>query len=112
MIPQHANQPLTRQDLAEFALGEARYLQYLHLVEVMENRLKFGLLGGAISLSDLMQHPGVTIRVQSVPLLIDGDGLIDGIANVLYHRFIDCGLAVVKTELEDPHTLIITIRRP
>lgn len=92
----HANDPLTRQDISEYALGETRYVQYVRLVEVLENTIKFGLLGGRITLEALMDQVNpVKIEVHMIPDLIDENGLLDMISSVLYFRLQDSGLCIV-----------------
>lgn len=112
MTPQHANSPLTRQDIAEFALGKDRYLQYLHLVEALENQIKYHLLNGTFEYRDLCDPQGVELSVQMVSKLFGQyyDELAWDVMHALHFRIRESGITVTRTQKVDAQTVTLTLR--
>lgn len=111
MTPQHANNPLTRQDIAEFALGKDRYLQYLHLVEALENQIKYHLLNGTFEYRDLCDPKGVELSVQMVSKLFGpNEELAWDVMHALYFRIRESGITVSRTQKADAQTVTLTLR--
>jgi hypothetical protein len=102
-MQQHHNRPLTRLDIVEFTLGEVKYLEYLHLVEVVENQIKSKLLSGVFAKFSSTWPLDATLEViiHMIPHLIDEDGLLYQVQCVLSHRLKDSGLDIISTRLVD-----------